>query len=158
MLLSNLYGQKQAGCVWNSFLVEKLLSLGFQQSLIDECVFYHDDIIFIVYVDDGIFLGPDDRKLTSVIKEIKRTGLDIEDQGHPADYVGVTITKHSNGYFEFTQRALIDSIINDVNIGDAYTKPVPAKTSMQLHACKDSPKFSHCDFNFIILLLENSII
>ncbi|KAL7480499.1 LOW QUALITY PROTEIN: hypothetical protein ACHAW6_006190, partial [Cyclotella cf. meneghiniana] len=74
--------------------------------------------------------------------------LDIEDQGHPADYVGVTITKHSNGYFEFTQRALIDSIINDVNIGDAYTKPVPAKTSMQLHACKDSPKFSDCDFNF----------
>jgi hypothetical protein len=148
MLLSNLYGQKQAGRVWNSFLVEKLLSLGFQQSLIDECVFYRDDVIFIVYVDDGIFLGPDDHKLTNVIREIKKTGLDIEDQGHPADYVGVTITKHSNGYFEFTQRALIDSIINDVNIGDAYTKPVPAKTSMQLHAYKDSPKFSDCDFNF----------
>ena len=120
-------------------MVEKRLSLGFQQSLINECVFYRDDVIFIVYVDDGIFLGPDDHKLTNVIKEIKRTGLDIEDQGHPADYVGVTITKHSNGYFEFTQRALIDSIINDVNIGNAYTKPVPAKTSMQLHACKDSP-------------------
>jgi hypothetical protein len=47
--------------VWNSLLVEKLLSLGFQQSLINECVFYCDDVIFIVYVDYGIFLGPDDR-------------------------------------------------------------------------------------------------
>ena len=76
MLLSNLYGQKQAGRVWNSFLVEKHFSLSFQQSLIDECVFYHDDVIFIVYVDDGIFLGPDDHKLTNVIKQIKKTGID----------------------------------------------------------------------------------
>jgi hypothetical protein len=129
-------------------LVEKLCSLGFQQSLIDECVFYCDNIIFIVYVDDSIFLGPDNCKLTNVIKEIKRTGLAIEDQGHPADYVGVTITNHSNGYFKFTQRALIDSIINNVNIGNSYTKPAPAKTSVQLHAYKDSPKFSDCDFNF----------
>ena len=108
------------------FLVKKLLSLGFQQSLIDECVFHRDEVIFIVYVDDGVFLGPDDRKLTNVINEIKKTGLDIEVQGHPANSIGVTITKHSNGYLEFTQWALIDSIINDVNIGDAYTKPVPA--------------------------------
>jgi hypothetical protein len=148
MLLSNLYGQKQAGRVWNSYLVEKLRSIGFQPSLIDECVFFRDDIIFIVYVDDGIFLGPNDQSLNNVIHEISAAGLDIEDQGHPADYVGVTITKHSNGCVEFTQRALIDAIINDVNIGDAYTKPVPAKATQQLHAFKDSPRFDHCDFNF----------
>ncbi|KAL7474652.1 hypothetical protein ACHAW6_000616, partial [Cyclotella cf. meneghiniana] len=139
MLLSNLYGQKQVGHVWNSFLVEKLLSLGFQQSFIDECVFYCDDVIFIVYVDDGIFLGPDDRKLTNVIKEMKKTGLDIEDQGRPADYQSI---------LQIHSRALIDSIVNDVNIGDAYTKPAPANASMQLHAFKVSPKFSECKFNF----------
>jgi hypothetical protein len=148
MLLSNLHGQKQAGRVWNSFLVEKLLGIGFQQSMIDECVFYCNDVIFIVYVDVGIFMGPNDHKISDVIKEIKKAGLDIEDQGHPADYVGLTITKHSNRYYDFTQRALIESIINDVNIGDAYTKPVPAKALMQLHAYKDSPKFLDCDFNF----------
>jgi len=56
-LLRNIYGQKQAGRVWNQYLVDKLLSIGFVQSLVDECVFYRGDIIFIVYVDDGIFLG-----------------------------------------------------------------------------------------------------
>ncbi|KAL7482452.1 hypothetical protein ACHAW6_008127 [Cyclotella cf. meneghiniana] len=66
MLLENLYGQKQAGHVWNSYLIKKLCSMGFHQSLIDKCVFYCDDIIFIVYVDDGIFLGPDDCKLTKM--------------------------------------------------------------------------------------------
>ena len=73
--------------------------------------------------------------------EISRTGLEIEDQGHPADYIGVTITKHNTGYIELTQHALVDSIINDDYLNDAYTKPVPFRVNMQLHAYKDSKKF-----------------
>ncbi|KAL7502559.1 hypothetical protein ACHAXN_000496, partial [Cyclotella atomus] len=70
------------------------------------------------------------------------------DQGHPYDYVGVSIKKHQNGYYEFTQRALIDSIIDDVSLGDTFTKPVPAKSSELLHHHKDSPLFSECGFSF----------
>jgi hypothetical protein len=62
-LEKNVYGQKQAGCVWNSFLVDKLTSIGFTMLLIDDCIFFHSDIIFMVYVDDGIFLGSNDSKL-----------------------------------------------------------------------------------------------
>ena len=56
-LLQNIYGQKQAGQVWNHHLTAKLLEIGFVQSLIDDCVFYHGDTIFIVYVDNVIFIG-----------------------------------------------------------------------------------------------------
>ncbi len=38
-LEKNIYGQKQAGHVWNSFLVDKLTTIGFIMSLIDDCVF-----------------------------------------------------------------------------------------------------------------------
>ncbi len=144
-LEKNIYGQKQAGRVWNSFLVEKLLSIGFTASLIDDCVFFCNDIIFIVYVDDGIFLGNDDSKLQEAMKDIQDLGLNIEDQGHPADYVGVIIKKLRNGSYEFTQHALIDSIISDVGRKDGKVKPVPAKVSLQLHAFKDKPQF---DLNF----------
>jgi hypothetical protein len=92
-LEKNIYGQKQAGCVWNSFLVDKLLSIGFTTSLIDDCVFYRDDVIFMVYVDDSIFLGDDDSKLQQAIKDIQDIELNIEDQGHPADYIGANIKK-----------------------------------------------------------------
>ena len=146
-LLANLYGQKQAGRVWNQYMTDKLRDIGFQQSQIDECVFYRDDIIFIVYVDDGLFFGSDDDVLTQVISKLKEAGLNIEDQGHPADYVGVNIKKAQDGTYELTQRALIDAIIDDVNIGNAYTKPVPAKVSLQLHAFRDSPKFDG-NFNY----------
>jgi hypothetical protein len=74
--------------------VDKLTSLGYTSLLINDCVFFHCDIIFMVYVDDGIFLGKYDAQLLQAIKEIQGLGLNIEDQGHPADYVGVSINKH----------------------------------------------------------------
>jgi hypothetical protein len=126
-LEKNIYGQKQAGRVWNSFLVDKLTPIGFTMSLIDDCVFFCDDIIFMVYVDNGIFLGSDNLQLQEVIKEIQNLGLNIEDQGHPADYVGVNIKKPKDGSYELTQRALIDPIIGDVGLKDVKVKPVPAK-------------------------------
>jgi hypothetical protein len=47
-----------------------------------------------------------------------------------------------------TQRALTDSIISDCELDDAFTMPVPAKTSLQLHTYKSSKPFSQCDFPF----------
>jgi hypothetical protein len=79
-LLINIYGQKQAGCVWNSYLDTKLREMNFKQSLIDDCVFYRDDVIFIVYVaemtGDIMYLHqalhqPDVREFVeAVIKEV----------------------------------------------------------------------------------------
>jgi hypothetical protein len=97
-----IYGQKQAGRMWNSFLVDKLTSIGFTMLLIDDCVFFCSDIIFMVYVDNGIFLGSNDLQFQEVIKEIQNLGLNIEDQGHPADYVGVNIKKLKDSSYEFT--------------------------------------------------------
>ncbi|KAL7480462.1 hypothetical protein ACHAW6_006150, partial [Cyclotella cf. meneghiniana] len=96
-----LYHQKQTGCVWNSYLVEKLCSINFQQSLIDDdCVIYCDDIIFTLSVVD-------------------------------ADYVGLKISKHISIYIKLTQCALNDSIINDVHFNNACTKLVPAYFNYQ---------------------------
>jgi hypothetical protein len=109
-LEKNTYGQKQAGCIWNSFLVDKLMSIGFTPSIIDDCVLICNDIIFMVYVDDDIFLGSNDSHLQDVIKEIQYLGLNIVEQGHPADYVGVNIKMLKDASYEFTQRGLIKPI------------------------------------------------
>jgi hypothetical protein len=146
-LLKNIYGQKQAGQVWNKFLVNKLTSLGYQASMINDCVYYRGDIIFMVYINNGIFLGQDDEQLKATIHEIQDSGLNIEDQGHPADYVGVNIKKLKEGSYEFTQRALINSVIADVGLMDVKTKPVPAKVAILLHAFKDAPPFN-LNFNY----------
>jgi hypothetical protein len=136
-LEKNIYGQKQAGRVRNSFLVDKLTSLGFTPSLIDNCVFYCSVIICMISVGDGIFLGADDAQLLQAIKEIQDSGLNIEDQGHPANYARVNTKKLCNGSYKFTQHALIDSIIEDTGLNDSKMKPVLAKISLHLHAFKD---------------------
>jgi hypothetical protein len=146
-LEKNIYGQKQAGHVWNSFLVDKLTPIGFTTSLIDDCVFFRGDVIFMVYMDNGIFPGSNDSQLQEVIKEIQNLGLNIEDQGHPADDVGVNIKKLKVGSYEFTQQALIDSIVDDIGLKDAKVKPVPAKVSLQLQVFKDKPAFN-LNFNY----------
>jgi hypothetical protein len=102
-LLANIYGQKQAGRVWNNYIVTKIWEINFKQSLSDNCVFYQDDVIFIVYVNNGIFLGSSDEQLCGIINKLQNLKMSIEDQGHPADYVGVNIKKLKDGIMELLQ-------------------------------------------------------
>ena len=125
----------------------KLLEVGFTQSLIDNCVFYRGSTIFIVYVDDGIFIGDTGNQILAIIAQLQGVGLNIEDQGHPTDYVGVNIKQLKGGGIEFTQRALIDSIITNVGLEGTTTKPVPAKAHITLLAHKDQPRFA-LDFDY----------
>ena len=149
-LLQNIYGKKQAGRVWNHHLAAKLLQIGFTQSLIDDCVFYRGDTIFIVYVDDRIFIVDNNNQIIAIIAQLQSLGLEIEDQGQPANYVGVNIKRLKGGGIEFTQRALIDSIIEDVGLKDTTTKPVPAKANIMQLAQKDQPRFTlDCDYRFV---------
>jgi hypothetical protein len=129
----------------------KLREINFKQSLIDDCVFYQHHIIFIVYVKDGIFLGPSYQQLRDIINKLRNLKLSIEDQGHPTDYVGVSIKKLKNGIIELTQRALIDFIISDRALGNSKVKAVPAKVSKILHAHLDKPPFSS-NFGYCLVI------
>lgn len=90
-LLKNLYGGRQAGKVWADVLADKLVSCGYKRLMIDECVWYKDDIVFFFYVDDGIFVSMKDADVQKEIHSLRHANLQIEDQGHPNDYVGVKI-------------------------------------------------------------------
>ena len=87
-----------------------------------------------MYVDDGIFIGDNDNQIMAIISQRQGLGLKIEDQDHPAGYIGVNIKRLKGGGIEFTQQALIDSTIGDVGLKGTITKPVPAKANKMLLA------------------------
>ena len=61
-LKRNIYGQNQAGRVWNHYFVDKLTNeLGFVQSKIDKRVFYRGKVLYILYTDDLILAGPNEK-------------------------------------------------------------------------------------------------
>jgi hypothetical protein len=80
-------------------------------------------------------------QLCGIINKLRNLKLFIEDRGHPADYVGVSIKKLKDGVIELSQRALIDSIIAGVAQGNSKVKAVPVKISKILHAHLDKPPF-----------------
>ena len=69
-------------------------------------------MVFLLYVDDGIFVSLDGSDIDETIRELQHENLKIEDQGHPADYIGVNINKLPNNSYEFTQPALTRQIID----------------------------------------------
>jgi hypothetical protein len=79
--------------------------------------------------------------IPTIIKELCNLKLSIEDQGHSADYVGVSIKKLKNNVINLSQEDLIDSIISDVALNDSKVKAVPAKVSKILHAHLDKSSF-----------------
>jgi hypothetical protein len=87
-LHKNVYGQKQAGRVWNKHLVKKLTKdLKFVQSKVDECVFYHGKMMYALYTDDSILAGPAQAEIDQIIKEMREVKLDIAVDGDLQDFM-----------------------------------------------------------------------
>jgi hypothetical protein len=76
------------------------------QLKVDECVFFRDNVIFVVYVDDGIFASPSQKAIDQAIKELKEQ-FDMEDQGSITDYLGVNIEHLSNRDIKLSQPILL---------------------------------------------------
>jgi hypothetical protein len=115
-LLKNLYGQKQSGRVWNKHLTSGLVKIGFVQSKVDECVFYRDGVIFMVYVDDGIFFCKSMDKIDQAIVALRSSGYDKEDMGDVNDYLGINFESLSGGKVKLSQPHIIDAILRDVKL------------------------------------------
>ena len=96
--------------------------------------------MFVVYVDDGIIVDKDVRKINEVIRELKRLKYDIEDKSTISDYLGVNFTYQSSETIELTQPQLIQQIIEDTMIMKKKFNPpqIPAKCSRILQLFKES--------------------
>jgi hypothetical protein len=133
-LLKNLYGQKQAGRVWNKHLTSGLVKIGFVQSKVDECVFFRDGVIFMVYVDDGIFFCKSMDKIDQAILALRSSGYDIEDMGDVNDYLGIYFESLPGGNVKLSQPHLIDVLLRDVKL----TPKIPQEGPQEDRLCWDA--------------------
>jgi len=143
-LLKNLYGQEQAGRVWYNHFVNGLLDLGFVRSTADECVFYYNKSVLLVYVDDSILLGPDGKELKK-LKEMIASKFDIQEEGDLCDYLGIQIKKQKDGTLTLTQPHLIESILKDLKLNNQNTtgRKTPALKTVLIHKDADGKDFDN---------------
>ena len=104
-LKKNLYGSKQGSRVWYNFLKQGLLNQGFEQSKTDPAVFYKGQTIFVVYVDNGILIGPNKEEIDNIIEDIWKE-YNLTDEGDLNKYPGIQMKRTKCGR-ELTQPILI---------------------------------------------------
>lgn len=144
LLRKNLYGQKQAGRVWNQYLHDGLLARGFTQSKVDMCLYFHakHQVNLLIYTDDGILTGKDDRSIDEVLKLLQQPAgenkefrpFNITDEGNVTDYLGVKVEQMEDGAIKLSQPHLIQQVIDDLGFNERTKgKETPAKSTERLH-------------------------
>ena len=128
-----------------------MLDLGFIQSEVNDCIFYRGDVIFMVYVDNAIFMGPDSSAIDKCIEDMK-TFFTMQDEGDILDYLGIKVTKLPNGTIKLVQPQLINLILQDLNYAEnTKSEPTPAPSSVILQQDLDGAKFDeHWDYQLVI--------
>ena len=152
-LKKNLFGQKQAGRVWNHHLVDKLHSIGFQSSAIDECLFYKGKSVFVLYTDDSILAGPDPKELDEILEQMRTSGLKLTVEGDITDFLGVQIDRIEDGKFRLSQPHLIDDILKELRLegSKVSTKSTPGASSQPLLRHPTSEPFDgHFDYRRVV--------
>jgi len=157
----NIYWQKQAGRVWNNYLVAKLKKIGFMQSRINPCIFTRGQTLYALYTDDSILASPSEKEIDKIMEDMRVIGLDITDKGDVSDFLGVKIEKKigPNGQptIHLTQPHLIDSILKELQLDHETTssKPTPMSCSRILFRHSSSKPFDrHFHYRIVIGRLE----
>ena len=103
--------------MWFEHLCKNLKLLGFIESKIDECMFYFNKSIFIIYTDDTIVMGPDAKEMDKIIKSLQ-FNFKVQSKGDLCDYLGILRKREKDNILNLTQPHLLKSIIED-NIKNA---------------------------------------
>ena len=119
-----LYGLKESPLLWwrhFNAVLKKNTSL--KPSVYDECSFYGEGIIMLVYVDDILFLGRK-QEINRLLKTLSKTfKLKSTNFDEPVDFLGCDLRKEGNTYI-LSQLKYVHNIIQKFH-PDVEEKPTP---------------------------------
>ena len=130
-LKKTLYGLRQSPRAFWKYITARLQEVGLEQSKFDPCLFIGPDVICVVYVDDLIFWSRDVPRINHVAMELRKLGVDLEQEDDAAGFLGVTLDRDaSTGLLEMKQTGLIKRVIEALGLDDGYAKGkhTPAET------------------------------
>ena len=114
-LQRSIYGLKQASRSWNMRFNEAIKSYGFEQSLVEPCVYKQidkDKVVFLVlYVDDILVIGKNVESLSKV-KNWLATQFKMKDLGEATYILSIQIIRdRKNKLLALSQASYIDKVL-----------------------------------------------
>jgi hypothetical protein len=97
-----------------------------------------------VYADDSILMGPNERELKHLIKEMGMR-FKVKEEGDLCDYLGIQNKKGDDGSMTLTQPQLIDSILKDMKLDkdNVKVRKTPAMKTKLIHKDEDGEDFDN---------------
>ena len=95
-LKRNLYGLKQAARNFYQHLKQKLLAQGFRESKLDACLFLHNNMIVLIYVNDCIFFSCNKPNIKTMINKLQHDKLEIEPEHDMTEFLGVLVERNGD--------------------------------------------------------------
>ncbi|KAF0733504.1 hypothetical protein Ae201684_009741 [Aphanomyces euteiches] len=122
LLLKGLYGLKQSGRLWNKDINDTILSLGYQKSKLDACLYFKtiDGKVSLLglYVDD-IFLFVQNAALREQTLGTLKAKYDIKSLGRATRCLGTNVHSDEQGHF-LEQTSLVDELLAKFNLTDCH--------------------------------------
>ena len=89
-LIRTIYGQKQAGRVWNKYLDEGREEVGFTPSEYDPCLYYKKNVVMFVYIDNCLVFSPAPKLIDKTVSDLRNSSknFDIDGKGDVSDFLG----------------------------------------------------------------------
>ncbi|KAI7958937.1 hypothetical protein MJO28_002728 [Puccinia striiformis f. sp. tritici] len=127
LLKKALYGLKQAPKEWHLTLSSWLLSVGFNRSYTEPCVFWSANTWLYVHVDDIAIFSPE----PEIFKNLIKKRFKIKDLGSAKHLLGMKVVQSSEGV-HFTQTHYIEETLLKYKCQDLIPLATPMKPGVHL--------------------------
>ena len=150
-----LYGLKQAARNFFLYLQDKLEEQGFKQSNLDACLFLHERMLVLVYIDDCIFFSSSKEDITDMLKKLRDSGLEMEPEQDIAGFLGVLIKRQDKqGIMELTQTGLISRVIESMGLTGSNAKQSPSEKTPLIADREGEPCNESFNFSSVVGMLS----
>ena len=120
-----LYGLKQAPKTWNKRFTNTLKKQGLEQLSTESCLFKTEDgtILLAIYIDDGLVVGSDRKKIERLVERLKRE-FKMTEQDNPRTYLGMELKK-LKGRLKLSQEDYTEQILKTYGMEKAKPLNTP---------------------------------
>ncbi len=126
-----LYGLKQAPRSWNKKLVQTFQDFGLEQLQTDNCIFYKDNLLISVYVDDMLIISRFENEINN-FKTNLQMKFKSKDLGQLKFILGIKVHYTKNGSIILNQKQYIDKIIKKFNLEHSKSTSIPIQQNHNL--------------------------
>jgi len=128
-LKRSIYGLKQASRQWYLKLNDTIVSFGFKENTVDQCIYLKVSgskfIFLILYVDD-ILLATNDLGILSETKRFLSNNFEMKDMGEAYYVIGIEIfCDKSQGLLGLSQNAYINKVLERFRMDKCSASLVP---------------------------------